>query len=366
MKLGMFMMPLHPPHRAMHEVYDEDLAKIVTADAMGFDEVWVGEHFSATTECVVSPLIFIAAALSRTKRVKLGSGVVNLPNHNPIIVAAQVAQLDHLAKGRFMFGIGPGGLASDFEVFKVEDPKEREERMLEAYEAIRYIWANDPPYAFRGRFYSVEIARNIIPEMGIGFLPKPYQKPAPEIGLSVMSPFSGSAKRAAVNGWSPVSANFVPQYIVASHWKKYLEGCAEAGIEPDGNRWRVSRNVIIAGSDAEAENLALSQVGSTYYYFHYIWRALVGANFTVAMKPNPDLPDDQVKVEDIVRSLVIYGSRKTVLEKLEAFRAAVGPFGTLLLATLDGSGSNGKAELETMQALKEFVIPRLADAREHA
>lgn len=365
MRLGMFMMPLHPPHRPAFETYAEDLEKVVAADRLGFDEVWVGEHFSATTESVVNAMMFLAAAIPVTKTIKLGTGVVNLPNHNPIIVAAEAAQFDHLAKGRFLFGIGPGGLVSDFELFNVQDPTEREHRMLEAYDVIRYIWDHNPPYDYEGRFYKVKITENIIPEMGIGYMGKPYQKGGPEVGLSVMSPFSGSAKRAAIKNWSPISANFVPQYIVASHWQKYREGCAEAGIDAQGKRWRVSRNIVIADSEAEAEDLALDPKGSIYFYFEYVWRALVGAKFTIAMKPDPNVPDGDVTVEDIIRSLVLHGTRETVLEKLRTFRAAVGPFETLLLATMDGEGENGVRELKTMRELKEFVLPNLERAGAH-
>ncbi|MCB9993577.1 MAG: LLM class flavin-dependent oxidoreductase [Hyphomicrobiaceae bacterium] len=359
MKLGMFMMPLHPPHRALTDVYDEDMAKIIFADQIGMEEVWVGEHFSATTEPIAAAMIFLAAALPQTKHIKLGTGVVNLPNHNPLIVAAEAAQFDHMSKGRFMFGIGPGGLASDFEVFDNTDPKVREERMLDAFEAIKYIWTHDAPYDYQGPYYHVRIKDNIIGDMGIGTLHKPYQKPLPPVGLSVMSPFSGSAKRAALKGWLPISANFVPEYIVASHWTKYKEGCAEAKMEADGNKWRVSRNVIIADTDEEAQQMAFNPSGSTRYYFEYVWRALVGANFTVAMKPNPETPDDQVKIEDIIDALVIHGSEKTVTEKLAAFRDRVGPFGTLLLASMDGEGASGPAERKTMQILQNRILPKL-------
>lgn len=362
MKLGMFMMPLHPPHRPMHETYDEDLAKVVHADKVGFHEVWIGEHFTASTEPIANAMTFMAAALPLTKNIMLGTGVVNLPNHNPVIVAAEAAQFDHMAKGRFLFGIGPGGLASDFEVFDNEDPAARGEKMLEAYEAIRYIWASDPPYRFEGKHYNFHITENIIPEMGIGFMPKPYQQPAPDIGLSAMSPFSGSVKQAASKGWSPISANFVPEYSVASHWQKFLEGCEEAGIAPDGNRWRVARNIIIADSDAEAEDLAHDPKGSTHYYFDYLWKALCGANYSIAMKPDPKMADEDVKLDDVISQLVIYGSKETVTDKLVAFRENVGPFGTLLQAAVDGSGKNGEAERRTMAAMSDYVMPRLAGA----
>lgn len=359
MKLGMFMMPLHPPGRPMHETVQEDLAKVVFADQIGFDEVWVGEHFSATTEPIASGLMFLAAALPQTKRIKLGSGVVNLPNHHPAIVAAEVAQLDHMSKGRFLFGIGPGGLASDFELFGNTDPKAREEKMLESFDIIQKIWSQDPPYDIQGKYWTVSLKDNVIPHMGIGYLPKPYQQPSPPVALSAMSPFSGSVKRAALRGWSPISANFIPEYSVASHWQKITEAAEETGATPDGDLWRVARNVIVADSDAEAEELALNPEGSTYYYYNYLWQALCDANYSVAMKPDPKMADEDVDINDVIRQLVIYGTADTVAEKLNAFRERVGPFGTLLLASIDGSGREGAAEQATMRAMSESVLPRL-------
>ena len=117
MRLGIFMMPVHPPARSFTDTLAEDEEKALYADALGFDEMWLGEHFSATTEPIPSPLMFMASLVPRTKNLKFGTGVICLPNHDPAIVAAEVAQFDHMSRGRFMFGIGPGGLLSDFELF---------------------------------------------------------------------------------------------------------------------------------------------------------------------------------------------------------------------------------------------------------
>ena len=145
MHLGLFMMPLHPPERPMHETLAEDTEKSLLADRLGFQEVWVGEHFSATSEPIASPLMFMAGLVHRTS-LNFGTGVINLPNHHPAIVAAEVAQFDHMAQGRLMMGIGAGGLSSDFELFGDIEPKERGKRMVESLETIQRIWAAEPPY----------------------------------------------------------------------------------------------------------------------------------------------------------------------------------------------------------------------------
>src|SRR5262245_14512773 len=119
MRLGMFMMPVHPPDRSLWSTLDEDTEKSVLADQLGFEEVWMGEHFSATTEPIPSPMMFLANLIARTKTISFGTAVINLPNHHPAIVAAEAAQLDHMCKGRFMLGAAPAGLVPDFECSKI-------------------------------------------------------------------------------------------------------------------------------------------------------------------------------------------------------------------------------------------------------
>src|SRR5215471_20077057 len=106
MRLGMFMMPVHPPGRLFADTLAEDEEKSLYADRLGFDELWLGEHFSATTEPIPSPLMFMAGLVPRTKNLTFGTAVICLPNHHPVKVAAEVAQFDHMSRGRFMLGIG--------------------------------------------------------------------------------------------------------------------------------------------------------------------------------------------------------------------------------------------------------------------
>ena len=108
MKLGFFTMPIHPLGRKLTEVFREDRELALIADRLGFTEGYFGEHITDAAETITSALIFIAWVLNDTKTIKLGTGTVNLPNHHPAMVAAEVAMLDHMAEGRFLFGISPG------------------------------------------------------------------------------------------------------------------------------------------------------------------------------------------------------------------------------------------------------------------
>jgi alkanesulfonate monooxygenase SsuD/methylene tetrahydromethanopterin reductase-like flavin-dependent oxidoreductase (luciferase family) len=261
-----------------------------------------------------------------------------------------------------MFGIGPGGLASDMEVFEVLDNAYRAERMMESIDTIVKLWTNDPPYKIDGKHWKISLANNVIPELGVGYVPKPYQLPHPPIVSTAMSPYSDSVKTAAIKGWGPMSANFCPEYVIASHWKKYCEGCEIAKRPATGDDWRVARNIVVAESDAEARDRVMDLEGSNYYYFDYLWKVLKSVDYTAVMKSDPKAPDDSISVEQLIDSMVVYGSPRTVLDKLVAFRERTGPFGGLLMTMMDGGGISRAREWESMTRLATEVMPKLSEA----
>ena len=115
-----------------------------------------------------------------------------------------------------MLGVGPGGLISDFELFKLTDHGARNRMVVEAVDMIQRIWAQDPPYALKGEFWDISIKDGINARLGVGFMPKPYQQPAgPPVFISLASPSSASAKTAAEKDWGMISANIIPAYSVA-------------------------------------------------------------------------------------------------------------------------------------------------------
>ena len=132
MRLGLFMMPLHDPRRDLPTLLREDQEAILLAERLGFDEAWVGEHLTASTEPIASPLIFLASLIAKTERIRLGTGVMALPHHHPAVVAGHCALFDHLSGGRLLLGIGPGGLPSDIELFGLLGRDDRGQRMVDA------------------------------------------------------------------------------------------------------------------------------------------------------------------------------------------------------------------------------------------
>ncbi|MBI3629287.1 MAG: LLM class flavin-dependent oxidoreductase [Candidatus Rokubacteria bacterium] len=101
-KLGMFTMPFHHPDRDYATILQEDQEAIVPADRLGFSEAYVGEHFTSWSERITSPLIFLASVISRTRRIRFGTGVINLAQLHPATVAAHAAMFDQLCRGRFI------------------------------------------------------------------------------------------------------------------------------------------------------------------------------------------------------------------------------------------------------------------------
>jgi len=358
MRLGLFMMPVHPPDRSFTDTLAEDAEKSLLADRLGFAELWMGEHFSATSEPIPSPLMFMAGLVPQTRNLRFGTGVINLPNHDPVVVAAEVAQFDHMSRGRFMLGVGPGGLLSDFELFGHTDVNVRNRKVVEAVGIMKRIWSQDPPYEIDGEFWNVRLTNNVIADLGIGYMPKPYQNGGPPVTLSLASPHSSSARTAAAQDWGIISANIIPTYSVASHWTIYSKACAEIGKRPSGDRWRVSRNVMVAPTDSEAYDRTFGDESSSRYFWTYIRAALSGVGLLHLLKPRPEMSDQEATVEAIAEGCVLYGSPRTVLDKLVAFREEVGPFGTLLMTGLDWLGPNEAWERQAMQLLAEEVMPK--------
>jgi alkanesulfonate monooxygenase SsuD/methylene tetrahydromethanopterin reductase-like flavin-dependent oxidoreductase (luciferase family) len=357
MRLGLFMMPLHPPTRTLTDYMAETAEKVLLAEKLGYDEVFVGEHFSATTEPIPSPLMFMASLIPQTSRITFGTGVINLPNRHPAVIAAEVAQFDHMSQGRFLFGIGTGSLPSDYELFDVADVNKRNRMLIESMDIITRIWAQDPPYEFDGEFWKFGIKKAISRELGIGYMPKPLRPGGPPVCVAVSSPNSETVRVAARRGWSPISSPLARSDVIATHWDTYSTGCTEAGRVASGDDWRVASYILVAGSDAEARERVYAPDSSYRYTFGYLYDVLKRSGRLSNLKPRPDMRDEELTVDSIIESRVLYGSPETVASRLIAFRNRVGPFGTLLVTGVDWSGRNGAWGRESMRRLAEQVMP---------
>jgi alkanesulfonate monooxygenase SsuD/methylene tetrahydromethanopterin reductase-like flavin-dependent oxidoreductase (luciferase family) len=356
MKLATFMMPLHPPGRSPAETYAEDREAILLADRLGYAEAYVGEHITDLAENVTSCLMFLASLAHDTKRIVLGSGTLNMPNSHPATIAAQVAMIDHLLKGRFIMGISPGGLMSDAEVFGNHD-KDRNAIFLESINMVLEIWKRDGPYDLKGRYFQVTTGKTMIGEIGQGTILKPYQKPHPPIVVTAVAPHSRGVTEAAKRGWTPISANFLLPEWVATHWPRYVEGCVSVQRNPDPADWRVAKSIFVADDDEVAERYALSPDGPYRFYFSQLVRKMLAFGRGNLFKLDPAQPDSEITPDDITQRLVIAGSVNSVVDQILGFRETVGDFGTLVYACHDWA--DPALGRRSMQLMAEQVMPRV-------
>ncbi len=357
MRLGTFMMPLHPPGKNYIQSLREDREAIILADQLGFDEAFVGEHVTDTAETVTHCMTFLASLIPVTKRIKLGTGTINVPNSHPAAIAAQVAMMDHLCEGRFMMGISPGGLMSDAEVFG-NFGKDRMAMFIEGINMVLKIWESEPPYNLKGQFWEVSTEKTAIPEIGQGIILKPYQKPHPPIVGTVVAPYSKGVTAMAERGWLPISANFLLPEWVKTHWPNYVEGKKNIGQVANPADWRVAKTIFVADDEATAQRYGKSAVVPHLFFFMLIVGKLVGfGNRGNLFKLDQSIPDSVITPEYVTDKLVIAGTVNSVVDQILAFREQVGDFGTLVYAQHDWI--DPALAKRSMQLMAEQVLPKV-------
>lgn len=362
MKYSTFMMPLHPPGRNIAETLVEDREAVILADRLGFSEAYVGEHVTDAAETVTSSMIFLASLISETKNIMLGTGTINVPNSHPAAIAAQAAMMDHMLKGRFIMGISPGGLMSDAEVFG-NFGKDRNAMFVEGINMVLKIWESEPPYNLEGEYFKVSVGQTMIPEIGQGYIMKPYQRPHPLIVGTAVAPFSKGVTEMAKRGWQPISANFLMPEWVKSHWPKYVEGRTEVGAVAHPNEWRIAKSIFVADDDATAKRYGLEEGGPHYFYFKQLVRKLVNGGRSNLFKTDPNMDDALVTPEYVASKLVFAGTVNSVVDQILSFREYVGDFGNLLYAGHDWM--DPKLAKRSMELFATEVMPRVNAAIGH-
>jgi alkanesulfonate monooxygenase SsuD/methylene tetrahydromethanopterin reductase-like flavin-dependent oxidoreductase (luciferase family) len=354
MKLGFFTMPMHPPGRDYTQTLKEDREAVLFADRLGFCEAFIGEHATDVCESIPSCLAFIASLAHDTTQIRLGSGTVNLPNSHPVQVAATVAMVDHMLEGRFLFGIGPGGLRSDMEAFGNLDA-DRNAMFVESIDHILALWTGEAPYSREGRFWNISTGKTLMPEVGQGVMLKPYQKPHPPVVVTAVVPHSKGLVAAAQRGWKPITANFLQPVWAATHWGRHEVGCKLGGYAAQRADWRVCKSIFVADDDATARRYAKSVDGPYGFYYWNLLQKRKGHGNVDIFKHDLDIPNEAVTVDYLLERLVICGGVSSVVDQLLAFREVVGDFGTLLYAGHDWA-EPGLAR-RSMELMAEQVMP---------
>ena len=168
MKFGQFEIIRWHPDVSIPQSINDVMEKIELADKLGMDEIWLGEHHFSRHGLVSGIFSMLGNIAKRVKNARIGSAVVVLPFHNPILVAEEAATIDILSNGRFTLGIGAGYQAQEFRALGVNIDEARQ-RFREYVDVIRMCW-EDGPITYKGEFIDIE---------DILVIPKPVQKPLP-------------------------------------------------------------------------------------------------------------------------------------------------------------------------------------------
>ena len=349
----MFMQSSHPPERSLGDAIEQDLTTIEWCDQLGYSEVWVGEHLTAPWEPIPALDLVLAQAIPRTERITLCAGAYVLPFYHPAELALRIAQLDHMARGRFMCGIAAGSVPTDFSMTDVDGVAGVNRAMMhESFEIMRKLWTQrDEEWEYAGTYWTV---RNPAHFLGYGPHVTPYQRPHPPIGVAGLSPRSETIRWAGEQGAIPLSLTFSVSYL-KGHWDMMEEGAASAGRTCSRHDWRVIRTIFVAETDAEARAFVKEGLHARHWV-ESNFPLLRAFDWLKYLKHDPELPTDTVDVDYLIEHLWLVGSPGTVADKVRATQEALGGFGTLIVNKYD-YGDQPDAYRRSLRLLAEEVLP---------
>ena len=232
LRFGYFMAPFHVPGRNPTTALERDLEMAVHLDRLGYDEVWYGEHHSAGSEIIASPEIMIAAAAQRAPRICFGTSVLSLSYHNPLWAADRIMQLDHLTRGRTIFGIGPGSLPTDSAMIGL-DPTDTRELLTDNLDIVVKL--------LRGETVSAKTRTHELFDAKLQLAP--YSPEGIEIALAaVASPtgprLAGRYGLGLISIGATLSADGFD--ALAHHWNVMEERAAAHDETVDRSQWRLA------------------------------------------------------------------------------------------------------------------------------
>jgi alkanesulfonate monooxygenase SsuD/methylene tetrahydromethanopterin reductase-like flavin-dependent oxidoreductase (luciferase family) len=353
------MMPLHPPHREPAQTLQEDREAIILADRLGFHDAFVGEHLTDKCENVTNSFIFLATLIDATRTIKLATGTSNLSQSHPALIAAHAAMFDHLSRGRFIFGVSPGALASDAEALGILN-EDRNKLFAEAMDVILAIWEREAPYDvdLPDNRFKVTTAKTFVAEIGKGVMYKTYQKPRPEIVGTVVAPHSRGVIAMGERDFHPLSANFLLPKWLPSHWANYATGKRKAGQVPNPAEWRIARTIFVADDDKVAVRYGREDPASPYrFYWRQVCAKLRIARRHIVFKTHEGQDDSELTDDYLVERLVLCGTVNSVVDQILALREVAGDFGELVDAGMDWV--DPVLARRSMELLATEVMPRV-------
>jgi limonene 1,2-monooxygenase len=261
LRFGIFMAPFHPAGENPTLALERDLALIAHLDRLGYDEAWIGEHHSAGSEIIASPEIFIATAAERTRHIRLGTGVVSVAYHNPYMVAERAVLLDHLTRGRFMLGVGPGSLPTDAIMLGI-DPTETRPLLEEGLDVIVRLLTTDEPVSSQTKAWNLVDARLHL---------RPYSDPLFPIAVPAVASPSGP-RLAGKHGVGLLSIGATQSEgfdVLGLHWDVMEERAQTFGTVADRAQWRLVGLMHIAESKQQAYRNVEYGIQQWFDYFQH-------------------------------------------------------------------------------------------------
>jgi len=335
---GVFLAPYHHVEEGPTTWLHRDLELCEILEDLGFDEVWSGEHHSGGYEIISSPELFIAAAVERTKRIRFGTGVITLPFHNPLTTANRIIQLDHQARGRVSFGVGPGLLTEDMRMFGI-DPNNVRNMMGERLDIILRLLKGERVTA-SGQDFKLVDAR-------VHFLP--YSHPLPEISVaSTATPNGGRvAGQYGLSMLCFAATQSGAFDVLDTNWKIAEEVAAQYGNKVDANNLRLVAPMHVA----ETREKAREDVKHGLERWARYWNSIA----SVPLDIESDLVDYLIE-----SGRAVIGTPADAVEMIRRLQAKQGEFGAILVQHCDWA--DWEQTRRSYELYARYVMPEFTPA----
>ncbi len=341
LNFGAFLAPHHPVGEHPMLQFRRDIDLVAHLDQLGFEEFWCGEHHSSGWEMIASPEMFLAAAGERTRRIKLGTGVISLPYHHPFMVAQRMVQLDHMTGGRAIFGSGPGALASDAHTLGI-DPMLLRDRQDEAIGVIRRLFRGERVTAKSEWFQMQDAALQLLP----------LQEEMPCAVASQISPsgFTLAGKYGigiiSIGSLSNEGLTALPQ-----QWSFAEAAAKEHGQVADRRQWRVLLSWHIAETREKAR--AEARDGLLRHHNEYI----TGTLQRPGAKPFKSADEAVDKMAFSPGSAAVIGTPDDLVAKIREVLEISGGFGTVVGFVHDWA--NPENTFRSWDMVARYVVPEI-------
>ncbi len=341
LRFGIFLAPFHKPGINPTLALESDFELVQWLDRCGYDEAWFGEHHSAGSEISASPEIFIAVAAERTRHIRLGTGVVSLSYHNPLWVAERIVMLDHITRGRVMFGAGPGSLPTDGAMIGISQSQTRE-LLDQSLGIIMRLLTSEEPVTFQNDRWNLRDAQLHL---------RPYSNPLFDIAVAAVASPTGPrlAGRHGIGMLSIGATTAAGFDALALHWNVLEEQARRHAKAVDRSKWRLVGLVHCAETTEQAYRDVEYGIEQWFNYFQ-----------NVAAFPQMSMPGSNVKemIAFINESgFGAIGTPDTCTAQIERLHAqSNGGFGAYLL--LAHNWANRDATLRSYELIARHVMPR--------